>query len=67
MEFVVDVLVRVFKKNPSEATIIMFDVHKKGIGVAGIYSCDIAATKLEQSYDMAVESGFPLKLSMEEE
>lgn len=67
MEFVIEVLVAVFSKNPAEATKIMYDVHKKGRGVAGIYSYDIAMTKISQVMDMSEESGFPLKLSMEEE
>lgn len=67
MEFVIEVLISVFKKNPAEATKIMFDVHKKGAGVAGIYSYDIAATKVSQVRKMAKESGHPLRLSMKEE
>ena len=67
MDFVIKVLVKVFKKEIIEATQIMYDVHKKGVGVAGIYSYDIAATKTVQAMTMAEESGFPLKFSMEEE
>lgn len=67
MEFVVEVLVKVFKKQVIEATKIMYDVHRIGIGVAGVYSYDIAATKVVQAIDMAEKSGFPLKFSMEEE
>ncbi|MCT8975336.1 ATP-dependent Clp protease adaptor ClpS [Clostridium sp. CX1] len=67
MDFVVEVLVKVFKKAVVDATKIMYDVHKKGIGVAGIYSYDIAATKMIQASAMAESSGFPLKFSMEEE
>lgn len=67
MEFVIQVLTEVFKKGVIEATKIMYDVHKKGIGVAGIYTYDIAKTKLNRAMDMAEKSGFPFKLSMEEE
>lgn len=67
MEFVIEVLVKVFKKQVIEATKIMYDVHRIGIGVAGVYSYDIAATKTVQAVNMAEESGFPLKFSMEEE
>lgn len=67
MDFVIKVLVKVFKKQIVEATQIMYDVHKKGIGVAGVYTYDIAATKTVQAMTMAEESGFPLKFSMEEE
>ncbi|SMC25426.1 ATP-dependent Clp protease adaptor protein ClpS [Clostridium acidisoli DSM 12555] len=67
MEFVIEILTKVFNRSVIEATKIMFDVHKKGIGIAGIYTYDIAKTKLNQAMDMAKESGFPFKLSMEEE
>lgn len=67
MEFVIEVLTKIFNRSVIEATKIMFDVHKKGIGIAGIYTYDIAKTKLNQAMDMAKESGFPFKLSMEEE
>lgn len=67
MEFVILSLTVVFKKSAIEATQIMYDVHRKGLGVAGIYTYDIAKTKLNQAMDMAEKSGFPFKLSMEEE
>jgi len=67
MEFVIKVLTEVFNKDAIEATKIMYDVHKKGIGIAGVYTYDIAKTKLNQAMDMAEKSGFPFKLSMEEE
>ncbi len=67
MEFVVQVLVGVFKKQVVEATKIMFDVHKKGSGIAGTYSYDMGITKIAQAIDMSEESGFPLKLTLEEE
>lgn len=67
MEFVVEILVKIFKRQVVEATKIMYDVHKKGVGVAGVYSYDIASTKTFQAMTMAENSGFPLKFSMEEE
>jgi ATP-dependent Clp protease adaptor protein ClpS len=67
MDFVVHVLIKIFKKQGIEATKIMYDVHRKGIGVAGIYFYDIAATKTVEAMTMAEDSGFPLKFSMEEE
>ena len=67
MEFVIQALTVIFKKGAIEATQIMYDVHRKGVGVAGIYTYDIAKTKLNQAMNMAEESGFPFKLSMEEE
>jgi ATP-dependent Clp protease adaptor protein ClpS len=50
MEFVVQILVGVFKKQVVEATKIMFDVHKKGRGIAGIYSYDVGVTKIIQVF-----------------
>lgn len=67
MEFVIEVLTKIFKKSAIDATKIMYDVHRKGAGVAGIYTYDIAKTKLKQAMDLAEKSGFPFKLSMEEE
>lgn len=66
MEFVINVLVAVFNKNLMEAEKIMLDVHKKGKGVAGIYSYDIAITKTSKAMEMAKESEFPFKLTVEE-
>lgn len=66
MEFVINVLVVVFNKNLMEAEKIMMDVHKKGKGVAGIYSYDIAITKVSKAMSMAKESEFPFKLTVEE-
>jgi len=66
MDFVVQVLVGVFKKQVVEATKIMFDVHKKGSGIAGRYSYDVGLTKINQTMDMCEENGFPLKLTLEE-
>lgn len=65
MEFVVAVLMSVFHKSIVEATKIMFDVHKKGRGVVGVYSYDIASTKIQRVHTMARENGFPLRCTME--
>ncbi|NMM65720.1 ATP-dependent Clp protease adaptor ClpS [Clostridium sp. P21] len=67
MEFVVKILIEIFKKSVVESTKIMYDVHRSGIGIAGIYSYDIAATKMAQAMDASEEGGFPLKFSIEEE
>ncbi|QGU94764.1 ATP-dependent Clp protease adaptor ClpS [Clostridium bovifaecis] len=67
MDFVVEILVKIFRKSPIEAAKIMYDVHKRGIGIAGIYSYDIALTKIRQVVVIAEERGFPLKLTMEKE
>jgi ATP-dependent Clp protease adaptor protein ClpS len=67
MEFVVEVLVSVFHKNATEATIIMMDVHEKGKGIVGTYTYDIARTKVLQVEEMASEREYPLRVSIEEE
>lgn len=67
MDFVVEILIKIFRKSSIEAERIMFDVHRKGIGIAGIYSYDIASTKIRQVMIMAEENGFPLKLTLEKE
>ena len=66
MEFVIEVLVNIFNKSIMEAEKIMLDVHEKGKGVAGIYSYDIAITKVTTAMNMAREEGFPFKLEAEE-
>lgn len=66
MEFVINVLVAIFNKKIIEAEKIMLDVHEKGKGVAGIYSHDIALTKVASAMSMAKEKGFPFKLTVEE-
>ena len=66
MEFVINVLVNVFNKKLIEAEKIMLDVHERGKGVAGIYSHDIAITKVYTAMSMAKEQGFPFKLTVEE-
>jgi ATP-dependent Clp protease adaptor protein ClpS len=66
MDFVVEVLIAVFHKPIVEATKIMLDVHKKGKGICGVYTYDIAATKADQVHQMAKLREFPLKCSLEE-
>jgi len=66
MEFVVEVLVSIFRKSAAEATMLMMDVHKKGHGIAGVYTLDIALTKIAQVHSLAKQRGFPLKCSHEE-
>jgi ATP-dependent Clp protease adaptor protein ClpS len=66
MEFVVEILQKVFHKPPAEATRIMLLVHKNGTGVCGVYTAEVAETKVELVHHLAKKSGFPLKCSMEE-
>ena len=65
MEFVVVVLTVIFHKNTEDANRIMLDVHHKGKGVVGVYSWDIAATKVEQVHAAAKENEFPLRCILE--
>lgn len=66
MDFVVQVLMTVFHKPAALATRIMLDVHKKGRGVCGVYTYDIASTKIAQVHLMARQREYPLKCSMDE-
>ncbi|HUI72666.1 MAG TPA: ATP-dependent Clp protease adaptor ClpS [Spirochaetia bacterium] len=66
MDFVVKVIVSVFHKPAAEATKIMLDVHQKGRGAVGVYTYDIAVTKVSQVHEMARQSEFPLRASCEE-
>jgi len=66
MEFVVNVLESVFHKSNAEATQITLHVHRTGIGVAGVYSHEIAETKVAQVEALARKHEFPLLCSMEE-
>jgi len=66
MDFVIRILISVFHKPGAEATSIMLDVHKKGAGICGVYTHDIAVTKINQVQQMASQKEFPLKCSLEE-
>ena len=66
-DFVVAVLREVFHKSESDATAIMLHVHNTGIGVAGVYTFDVARTKIEVVEALAREQEFPLRLTMEPE
>jgi len=66
MDFVVAVLREIFRKDDAEAVRIMLHVHKRGIGVAGVYPHQIAETKVNKVHAMAKAEGHPLKCSMEE-
>jgi len=64
-EFVVWVLESVFRKPRAEAVDVMLRVHLSGIGVAGIFTHDVAETKLRKTRQMAEEHEFPLLVTME--
>ena len=67
MDFVIDVLVKVFRKSVDEASVIMINIHNNGKEICGTYSYEIAGTKVAQVKAMAREKSFPLKATMEEE
>ena len=67
MEFVIEVLVKVFKKTTEQATQIMLDVHKNGKGICGVYSYEIAEAKIATVSSMAKKQGYPLRAVMTEE
>jgi len=66
MDFVVMLLIKVFRKNQAEAAEIMMDVHQKGQRVVGIYSHDVATTKRAQCRRLADNAGWPLKITIDE-
>lgn len=65
MEFVVMILETVFMKASADARAIMYSVHQKGSGVAGIYTREIAETKVATVHHYAKQNEFPLKCIME--
>jgi ATP-dependent Clp protease adaptor protein ClpS len=67
MEFVVHVLERFFGKGREEATRIMLHVHQKGVGVCGVYTFEVAETKVTQVMDFARNHQHPLQCTMEKE
>ncbi|MFA5593106.1 MAG: ATP-dependent Clp protease adapter ClpS [Micavibrio sp.] len=67
MEFVVHVLERFFSKNRQEATDIMLHVHRRGVGICGIFTYEVAETKVAQVMDFARANEQPLQCTMEKE
>jgi ATP-dependent Clp protease adaptor protein ClpS len=66
-EFVVWVLETVFQKDPAEARAIMLHVHLSGVGVAGLYTRDVAETKQKATQRLAEQQEFPLLVTVEPE
>ena len=67
MEFVILVLERFFGKSAEDATRIMLHVHHKGVGVCGVYTFEVAETKVAQVVDYARQNQHPLQCTMEKE
>jgi len=67
MEFVVQVLEKIFQKSPSAATQLMLEIHRTGMGVAGVYLLEIAETKMVNVHRLAEERGYPLRAGIEKE
>lgn len=67
MEFVVEILLSVFNKAIEDATITMLKVHKEGIGICGVYTYEVAETKVNAVHILALEREFPLKCTMEQD
>ena len=67
MDFVIDILMSIFHKSYEQAEHIMLEVHKKERGLCGVYTHEIAETKVMQVSKRAQDNGFPLKATMEEE
>ena len=67
MEFVVHVLERFFQKNRDEATRIMLHVHKRGVGVCGVFTYEVAETKVTQVMDLARQNQHPLQCTIEKD
>lgn len=67
MEFVVHVLERFFNKSRQEATDIMLTVHRRGVGVCGVFTFEVAETKVAQVMDFARANEQPLQCTMEKE
>ncbi len=66
MDFVIYILKKVFNKTEGEAVQIMMNIHKNGIGLCGIYTAEVAETKVVMVKNLARKEGFPLKCTMEE-
>ncbi|MGV6800390.1 MAG: ATP-dependent Clp protease adapter ClpS [bacterium] len=66
-EFVVWLLEAIFQKSPEEATKIMLHVHQSGVGICGIYTYEVAETKVAQVLELARRNEHPLQCTMEKE
>jgi ATP-dependent Clp protease adaptor protein ClpS len=67
MEFVVHILERFFAKSRQEATRIMMHVHRRGVGICGVYTYEVAETKVTQVMDFARQHQHPLQCTLEKD
>ena len=67
MEFVVFVLKSIFKKTEAESVVIMLKVHNEGVGIAGVYTYEVATMKAEKAMNLARSREFPFLCTVEEE
>jgi ATP-dependent Clp protease adaptor protein ClpS len=65
MDFVVEILITIFHKDEAEANQIMMNIHRKGKGIAGVYTWDIAQTKASRVHTLARQKEFPLHCVVE--
>lgn len=67
MEFVIHVLEKFFSKSQDEATEIMLHVHQRGVGICGVFTYEVAETKVTQVMDLARQHQHPLQCTIEKE
>ena len=67
MEFVIHVLENFFSMSHDEATQVMLHVHQKGVGICGVYTYEIAETKVNQTMDLAQKNEHPLQCTIEKD
>ena len=67
MEFVVHILEHYFSRSHEEATQIMLHVHQKGVGICGVYTYEVAETKVNQTMELAQQNQHPLQCTIEKD
>lgn len=67
IDFVISVLIEIFKHSPEQAEAITLEIHTEGSAVVGVYSFEIAEVKAVETTNLARTNGFPLQVKMEEE
>ena len=67
MEFVVHILEKIFSKSPDQAVEVMWHVHRHGVGICGLFTFEVAETKVTQVIELARRQQHPLQCTMEKE